>query len=263
MKMASNSAWMELYEKHLDSASAMAIYYTEDSSFVEDSIKQALKYLVTVFSSGAVKGDTLIQYGLNLATLFPACGCFKEIIFSEFLESHIQVVRKWVNKKPGAFDWSPSAKFVCELEGNRETWTEKEETLRRKMTQILKCKAKEGCLVLPSLPTQVDCILVIHFLEFLSPRVDVFRKTLTNMSSQLKIGGHLLLNVLLGCTFIMIGTFKFPLLCLDKECVSQALSDAGFVIKESQNNLRANNTQYSVIDFSSTLCLVACKERNV
>ncbi|XP_069495525.1 indolethylamine N-methyltransferase-like [Ambystoma mexicanum] len=205
--MASCSSWMELYEKHFDSASAMAVYYTEDSAFVEDSIRQTLKCLVAVFSSGAVTGDTLIQYGVNLAMLFPACGCFKEIIFSEFLDSHIQAVRKWVKKKPGAFDWSPSAKFVCELEGNRQTWTEKEEMLRGKMTKILKCEAKEGCLVLPSLPTQVDCILVIHFLEFFSPRLDVFCKTLTDMSSQLKIGGYLLLNVFLGCTFVMSDTF--------------------------------------------------------
>ncbi|XP_069495526.1 indolethylamine N-methyltransferase-like [Ambystoma mexicanum] len=260
--MASSSAWMELYEKHLHSASAMATYYAEDSAFVEESIRQTLKFIVPVFSSGVVTGDTLIQYGGNLAMLFPACGCFKEIIYAEFLESHLQSVRKWVEKEPGAFDWSPSEKYVCELEGNREMWTEKEESLRRKMTRSLKCEAKEGCLVLPSLPTQVDCILIIHFLEFHSPRLDVFCKTLKDMSSQLKIGGYLLLNVLLGCTYIMVGTFKFPVLCLDEECVSQALSDAGCVIKESQNNLRAN-TLYSVIDGSSTLCLVACKERNV
>ncbi|XP_069495754.1 indolethylamine N-methyltransferase-like [Ambystoma mexicanum] len=215
------------------------------------------------FEPGAVTGDTLIQYGANLAMLFPACGCFKEIIYSEFVESHVESARKWVKKECGAFDWSHSAKFVCELEGNRETWKEKEEMLRRKMTQILKCEAKEGCLILPSLPTQVDCILVIHFLEFLSPRLDVFCKTLKDMSSQLKIGRHILLNVVLGCTFIMVGTFKFPLLCLDEECVSQALSDAGFGIKESQNNLRANNTLFSVVDFSSVLCVVAYKERNV
>ncbi|XP_069495522.1 indolethylamine N-methyltransferase-like [Ambystoma mexicanum] len=261
--MASSSAWMELYDKNYDSAHGMATYYAEDSDFEEDSTRQVLQFFIPVFSSGSVKGDTLIQYGGNLALLFAACDHFNEIIYSVFVQSNIQATKKWVKKECGALDWSHSARRVCELEGNRESWPEKEEMLRSKMTQILKCKAKEGCLVLPSLPTQVDCILVIHFLEMICTGVDAFRKVLKDMSSQLKIGGHFLLNVLLGCTFVMAGPFKFPVLCLDEECVNRAVCDAGCVIKESQNNLRANDTQCSVTDFSSALCLFACKERNV
>ncbi|XP_069495521.1 indolethylamine N-methyltransferase-like [Ambystoma mexicanum] len=261
--MASSSAWMELYQNNYDPASGLSTYYAEDSNFADDSTRQVLTFLVSVCSSGSVKGDTLIQYGGHIGLLFAACDHFNEIFYAAFAESHIKAVRKWVQKESGALDWSFPAKLACELEGKRESWTGKEEMVRRKMTKILKCEGKAGCLVLPSLPTQVDGILVIHFLEMICTELDAFCKVLKDMACQLKIGGHLLLNVLLGATFFMVGTFKFPVLCLDEEIVNRAVCDAGLVIKESKKNLRANNSQFSVTDFSSVLCLSACKERNV
>ncbi|XP_069495527.1 indolethylamine N-methyltransferase-like [Ambystoma mexicanum] len=261
--MASSSAWLEQYHKYYDAATGMPEYYAKDSAFVDDAIKQVLKFTVSATSSGAVKGDIIIQYGINLAVLFPACRYFKEITHVALIETNRQAAKKWANNETGAFDFSEAAQFVCELEGHSETWTEKEEMMRRKMTQFLKCEAEEGRLVLPSLLTKADCILVVHFLEMICPSLDVFCKAVKDMSCQLNIGGHLLLNVLLGGTFIIIGTFKFPLLCLDEERVNRAISEAGLVIEKSKNNPRANTCQYSVTDFTSALCVLARKERDV
>ncbi|XP_069498892.1 nicotinamide N-methyltransferase-like [Ambystoma mexicanum] len=217
------------------------------------------------FKPGDVKGDTLIYYGGcdTLGYLFPACRFFKEIILAEFLETKLQAARTWINKEPGAFDWSLAAKYVCELEGNREIGIEKEESLRGKITKLIKCEANEYHPVAPKLPTQVDCLLSTTFLELMCTDVDGYRKALKDMSSLVKIGGHLVLVPVLGCTFIMHGTFKLPILCLDEECVKAAVIDAGFLIKQSKNNKRVNQTKYSVLDLDSVFCLVACKEKNV
>ncbi|XP_069495528.1 nicotinamide N-methyltransferase-like [Ambystoma mexicanum] len=262
--MASRSAKCVLYEKDYKVEHFLAAYYNEDSEFLED-IQGLLTQLFGFFSSGEVKGDTLIHYGgcHALSFLFPACGFFKEIILAEFLESRLQAARTWINEEPGAFDWRLAAKIVCELEGNREIGIEKEETLRGKITKLIKCQANEHHPVAPKLQTQADCVLSTMFLEFLCTDVDGFCNALKDMSSLVKIGGHLVLVLLLGCTFEMCGTFKFPILCLDEECVKAAVIDAGFVIKESKNNKRVNQTKYSVLDHDSVFCLVACKEKNV
>ncbi|XP_069495213.1 nicotinamide N-methyltransferase-like [Ambystoma mexicanum] len=261
--MASRSARCMLFEKHYKAEHSLAAYHHEDAEFLEDS-QLVLTELFRFFSSGDVKGDTLIYYGgcHALGYLFPACRFFKEIILAAFLETRLQAARTWINKEPGAFDWSLSAKIVCKLEGNREIGIEKEESLRRKITKFIKCEANEDHPVAPKLPTQADCVLSTFFLDFLCTDVDGFCKALKDMSSLLKIGGHLVLVLFLGCTFVMIGTFKMPFLCLDVEFVKAAVIDAGLVIKESKNNERVNQTKYSVMDYASVFCLVACKEDN-
>ncbi|XP_069495848.1 nicotinamide N-methyltransferase-like [Ambystoma mexicanum] len=263
--MASCSARCMLYEKYYKTEHILVTYFHKDCDFLEDSQRQILTQLFRFFSSGEVKGDTLIHYGgcHILSFLFPACGFFKEIILAEFLETRLQAARTWINREAGAFDWSPAAKYVCELEGNREMWIEKEENLRRKIVKLIKCKANEDHPVAPKLPTQVDCLLSTMLLELVCTDVDGFRKAVKDMSSLVKIDGHFVLQVVLGCTYMMSGTFKLPFLCLDKECVIAAVTDAGCVIKESQINERVNQTKYSVMDYSGVFCLLACKEKNV
>ncbi|XP_069495842.1 nicotinamide N-methyltransferase-like [Ambystoma mexicanum] len=262
--MASRSARCLLYEKLYKAEHILATYIHEDAEFLEE-IQLLLTELCGFYSSGDVKGDTLIHYGGcdYLGYLFPACRFFKEIILAEFLETRLQAARTWINKEPGAFDWSLAARIVCELEGNREIGIEKEESLRGKITKFIKCEANEDHPVAPKLPAQVDCVFSTSFLELVCTDVDGFCKVVKDMSSLLKIGGHLVLVLALGCTFWMCGTFKLPVLCLDKECVIAAVSDAGCVIKESKDIKRVNQTKYSVIDYDSVFCLVACKETNV
>ncbi|XP_069495850.1 nicotinamide N-methyltransferase-like [Ambystoma mexicanum] len=262
--MASRSARCVLYEKHYKAEHALAAYQHADSEFLEDS-QLILTELFGFFSSGDVTGDTLIHYGgcHLLGFLFPACGFFKEIILAEFLETRLQAARTWINKEPGAFDWSLAAKIVCELEGNREIGIEKEESLRGKIAKLIKCEANEDHPVAPKLPTQADCVLSTFSLEHLCTDVDGFRKAMKDMSSLVKISGHLVLVLVLGCTFEMCSTIKLPILCLDEECVKAAVIDAGCVIKDSKNNKRLNQTKYSVVDCDSIFCLVACKEKNV
>ncbi|XDA84142.1 hypothetical protein R6Z07F_013962 [Ovis aries] len=45
---------------------------------------------------------------------------------------------------PGAFDWSPVVKYVCELEGNRNKWAEKEERACRDALRHLRTLLRPG-----------------------------------------------------------------------------------------------------------------------
>ncbi|MEE6515476.1 hypothetical protein FKM82_024270 [Ascaphus truei] len=80
----------------------------------------ALRKLHETFTPGGVEGDTLIDIGAGptIYHLLSACEVFKNIITSDFLAQNRAEMQKWLKKDPDAFDWSPVAKFVCELEGD-------------------------------------------------------------------------------------------------------------------------------------------------
>ncbi|XP_044539117.1 nicotinamide N-methyltransferase-like, partial [Gracilinanus agilis] len=76
----------------------------------------------TLFSgTGRVKGDLLIDIGTGptIYQLLSACESFKEIVVTDYTDQNLEELSKWLKKEPGAFDWSPVVKYVCELEGDR------------------------------------------------------------------------------------------------------------------------------------------------
>uniref|UniRef100_A0A8C4YHC0 Nicotinamide N-methyltransferase n=1 Tax=Gopherus evgoodei TaxID=1825980 RepID=A0A8C4YHC0_9SAUR len=166
-----------------------------------------------------VKGNTLIRIGAGptVFELLSACESFKEIIVTNHTDLSCQEMQKWLKKEPGAFDWTPVVKYVCELEGDRKKWAEKEEKLRRTVKQVLECDVtKFNPVTFASLPP-ADCLLLSQYLGAICKDLSTYRAALKNVSSLLKPGGHLLMN-------------KFPCLFLEKECLEEAVKEAGFDI---------------------------------
>lgn len=71
--------------------------------------------------TGGLKGKLLIDIGSgpSIYQLLSACESFEEIIATDYTDKNRLELEKWLKKIPGAFDWSPVVKYVCELEGNR------------------------------------------------------------------------------------------------------------------------------------------------
>ncbi|XP_040282719.1 nicotinamide N-methyltransferase-like isoform X3 [Bufo bufo] len=95
-------------------------------------IEFATRNLHETFTTGGVRGDTLLDFGTGASIyhLLSACEVFDKIIVSDLLEQNRAEFKKWLNKDPDAFDWTPIIKRVCELEGNREDSEKKAEKLR-------------------------------------------------------------------------------------------------------------------------------------
>ncbi|XP_069473409.1 indolethylamine N-methyltransferase-like [Ambystoma mexicanum] len=257
--------WMETYKKYYDADKELSTYFSNESGFDEDSIMAPLKHWIRVLCSGAVKGDTLILYGgaYNLSLLFPACGYFKDFIIIDFLESRVKSAKKWINKESGAFDWSRVAEMVCELEGDSEKWSEKEDTLRCTIKEVIVCEPSDTHPVAPKIPVQADCLIAPFSLEVLSIDQDAFREAIKSLSPLIRVGGCLILIILLECTFGMLGNFKFPFLSLREEFLRQVLIDSCYDIKEFHVTPRINESSYSSIDFSSIAFIVAQKVNEV
>lgn len=257
----------QIYLQKFNSGAYLETYYSnpEGAWLSENHLCHVLKQLHETFTSGAVNGDTLIEIGSGptIHTLLSACEVFKELIATDYCDQNRKEIEKWWKKEPGAFDWSPIVRHVCELEGLREKCFEKEEKLRQTLKQVLKCDVTKSNPLEPLVLPAADCLLTSLCLEAACESHSVYRAALKNIVSLLKIGGHLVMMGVLEETFYMVDHTKFSCLLYDMEFVKKAVYDSGCVIDDLQMTHSPENTTYLLSDYKGFFFLVAHKERNV
>ncbi|XP_037373135.1 indolethylamine N-methyltransferase-like [Talpa occidentalis] len=221
----------EDYQKEFDPKDYLQTYYAFDSGTMAEKeiLKFNLENLFQTFSSEGVGGDILIDIGTGptIYQLLSACGVFREIFATDYTEQNLRELEKWLKKEPGAYDWSPAVQYVCELEGDRSKWQEKEAQLRKKVTRVLKCDVTKLHPLEPAQVPAADCVLTLLALESACPTVDSYRAAIRGLAGLLKPGGHLVTMVALRCQSYMVGPKKFFALYLEKETVEKAVQDAG------------------------------------
>ncbi|XP_004604763.2 nicotinamide N-methyltransferase [Sorex araneus] len=247
--MESGFTSKDTYLSHFNPRDYLEKYYNFGSrqSAENQILRHLLKILHKIFCLDGVKGNLLIDIGSGptIYQLLSACESFKDIIASDYVDQNLLELEKWLKKEPGAFDWSPVVTYVCELEGGRVKVPEKEEKLRRAIKRVLKCDVTQsqplGAVALP----QADCLLSTLCLDAACPDLPTYRSALRNLGSLLKPGGVLVLVDALQSSYYMIGEQKFSSLCLGREAIEAAVTEAGYTIEQfeviSQGYSLANN----------------------
>ncbi|XP_063289562.1 indolethylamine N-methyltransferase-like [Pelobates fuscus] len=85
----------------------------------EELLKIPLQKIFQLLSSGTVKGETLIDLTVapTFSHLMIVADFFKEIFILDSSDSTLKETEKWLNKEPGAVNWSQAAHISCELKG--------------------------------------------------------------------------------------------------------------------------------------------------
>ncbi|XP_030076771.1 nicotinamide N-methyltransferase [Microcaecilia unicolor] len=261
--MASHFTDKETYQKDFDSKAYLEMYYAAENGhlFKDEYLKFILKNLFNTFTSGGVKGNLLIDIGTGptIYQLLSACESFKEIIATDYTDRNRQELETWLKKEPGAFDWSSVVKSVCELEGDREKWAEKEDKLRRTVAQVLKCDVTEKNPLDPLVLPHADCLLTCLCLEGACKDQDTFCCALRNISSLLKPGGHLVMGGVLGSNMYMVGEKPFSGLPLDREFLEKAVSDGGYVVEKFEVQPRSDMTGFHLSPHNAAFFVLARK----
>ncbi|XP_075134563.1 nicotinamide N-methyltransferase-like isoform X1 [Leptodactylus fuscus] len=224
-------------QTYIDDFNAVDYYQTyyssEEGRLHGEWTNFALQNLHETFGPGGVNGHVLIDFGAGptIYHLLSACEAFDIIITSDFLEQNRQQLEKWLRKDPDALDWTHIVKYVCELEGNSsENWEKKEETLRRKVTKVVKCdglaKKPYGNEPMP----EADCLLSCLCLEGPCKDLEAYTNLLKKFQKLLKPGGHILLLGVLNCSFYHTGKTKFSWLSLTKDDLESVIKKAGYEI---------------------------------
>ncbi|KAM8817244.1 nicotinamide N-methyltransferase [Rhynchonycteris naso] len=234
--MESGFTSKDTYLSHFNSRDYLEKYYSfgSKSSAETQILRLLLKNLFNIFRVAGLKGDLLIDIGSGptIYQLLSACESFKEIIATDYTDQNLQELEKWLKKEPGAFDWSPVVAYVCEVEGNRGKEQEKEEKLRRAVTQVLKCDVTQRQPLGSASLRPADCLLSTLCLHAACPDLPAYRAALRNLGSLLKPGGHLVLVDALNSSYYMIGEQRFSSLRLGREAIKAAVTEAGYTIKQ-------------------------------
>ncbi|XP_042331159.1 nicotinamide N-methyltransferase-like [Sceloporus undulatus] len=225
----------EVYRQHFDPKGYLKVHMPFGSgspAVREGGFAFILENLHKAFLLDGIQGETLIDIGSgpSIYQLLSACESFQEIIATEFLEQNREEMQKWLKKDPEAFDWTLMVKYICQLEGDREKWMEKEEKLRKTIKQVLKCDVTQANPLDPLVLQPASCVLTTFCLESACKDLPTYRSALKNVGSLVKPGGHLIFVVALRETYYMVGQEKFSCLYLEPEVVEEAVKEAGFGI---------------------------------
>ncbi|CAN2391873.1 NNMT/PNMT/TEMT family, partial [Pristimantis euphronides] len=223
-------------QQYIDDFNSLDYYQTYYAPgkgvFAGEWMEFALQNLHEVFGPGGVKGDILIDFGAGptIYHLLSACEVFNTIITSDFLEQNRKQLEKWLRKDPDALDWSHVVKYVCELEGNSDNCGKKEETLRRKVTQVLKCDVLAEKPYDPVPMPEADCLISCLCIEGPCKDLEDFTIILKKLRELLKPGGHIILQSVLNCSLYYVGSKLFSWLSLTKDDLEKAFKEAGYDI---------------------------------
>lgn len=116
----------------------------------------------------------------------------------------------------------------------REKWAEKEEKLRKKVKQVLKCDVTKANPTEPVSLPPADCIVSTLCLEAACKDLATFRSALRNVGALVKPGGHLVMVTVLQETYYAFNNQVFSCLRLDKNMVEEAVEGAGFDVRFSE-----------------------------
>ncbi|XP_071432297.1 nicotinamide N-methyltransferase isoform X2 [Pithys albifrons albifrons] len=240
----------DFYQQNFNPQAYLEEYYSmsDGKEWANVFLRQNLRSLHKMFSLDVGCGPTIYQ-------LLSACERFQEIIALDYTDQNRQELEKWLRNEEGAFDWVPVVKYVCELEGDREKWAEKQEKVRKKVKQVLKCDVTKANPTGPVSLPPADCIVSTLCLEGACKDLPTFCSALRNIRTLVKPGGHLVMVTVLGDTFYAFNKQVFSSLCLQKHEVEAAVEGAGFEVKLSEAQPYTESTE--CMDCQGVLALVA------
>uniref|UniRef100_A0A8C5PZQ1 Nicotinamide N-methyltransferase n=1 Tax=Leptobrachium leishanense TaxID=445787 RepID=A0A8C5PZQ1_9ANUR len=252
----------ELLKKYFNPKDYYDISYAKGKGILlGEWVPFVLKNLHELFSSGAVKGDTLtdIGSGSSIYHLVSACRSFKNITTSDLLEQNLIQQKKWLNKEPDMLDWSEIVQIVCDLEGNGEKVEEKEDKLRRAVRDVLKCDVLKKNPFEPLVLPPADCVLCCLCLESACKDVASYRDTVKNLKNLVKPGGHIIVLGTINNTYFSVNENKLPTAVLKEQDIKKAFTDGGYEILRMEAERREDLSLISIADFRGFYSVLARK----
>ncbi|KAM3921591.1 nicotinamide N-methyltransferase-like [Leptodactylus fuscus] len=246
-----------------DSRKFLEDYFSDnpEMAFKENSLIFPIQNLTRVFAAGHIKGDILLDLSIGSLVhhLYSACECFKDIIVLKDKDRCILELKRWVDKRTGAFHWGHAAKLHVDLEGKSHELEDKEVKVRSAIQHVLKCNFENKNMIEPIVLPPADCIISFGLLEAISKGQDDYIRYLRKFSRLLKPGGHFILFGCLGMTYITVGKEKFHILSYDEEFARKALEGEDFIIDDCK--VQKRTAVSDLTDYEGIIFIVAHKEK--
>ncbi|KAM6985124.1 nicotinamide N-methyltransferase, partial [Aplochiton taeniatus] len=212
---------------------------------------------------GKYRGQRLIDIGTgpSIHSLISACQHFEEIYVSDFTDSNLEEIKKWLSNEEGCFNWNPVVQYVCNLEGNTRSPAQVEQQLRLRVKQVLRCDVRLDNPFHPLTVEPADCITTSLCLEAACKDLETYRRSLQSVSALLRPGGALVMAGVLGETFYLVGGRRFSCLRLTRSDIEGILLELPFSLKEFNVLYAQNKEKNTTSDFGAVFQLVAIKDK--
>ncbi|XP_002942952.2 nicotinamide N-methyltransferase [Xenopus tropicalis] len=266
--MATDYTGADVYQKEFDPRSYLETYYNPKSGLlVKDGyLNFALKKYHETFTVHGVKGETLIDvgHGPTIYQDLSACESFREIIGAEYTDRNREYYEKTLRNEPGIFDWTSVIQAVCDLEGKGTTVEEKREKLKNTVKKTIKCDVTKSNPVAPLVLPKADCVMANFCLDAACKDLDSYCNALNNISSLLKVGGHLIIVEVLNSTFYWVGGKRFSSVAHNDDFIRGAITNTGYAIIDLEVFPRKyDEEQYNICGHDSTIFVLARKLRDI
>ncbi|KAM3923158.1 nicotinamide N-methyltransferase-like [Leptodactylus fuscus] len=254
------------YHLHDQDARQFLEHYFSDKSevvFGEDGLKFPITSLTKTFTKGHIKGDILLDLSIGSVVhhLYSACEFFKDIIVLKIKDRCILELKRWVDKRTGAFHWGHAAKHHVDIEGKSHQLEDKEVKVRSAMQHVLKCNLEKENMTEPIVLPPADCIISAWLLDVISKDQDDYIRYLRKFSRLLKPGGHFILLGCLGMTYYTAGKDKFHGFTYDEEFARKSLEGEDFIIDECK--VKKRTAVSDLTDYKAVIYIVAHKEKKL
>ena len=139
----------------------------------------------------------VLDYGCGpvIANVISAASLASEIVLAEYTEEGRTAVRRWLDKDPSSFNWSPYFKYIVQtLEGKSlQEAEEREERLRRVVKAVVRCDVTQDQPIEKGYEGPYDVVICCLCLADACKTKHEFEIAVRKLAALIKPGGVLLL----------------------------------------------------------------------
>ena len=203
-------------------------YDNPDSKF-----NPSLRCYHEVFQS-LPSGLTVLDYGTGPAIITTISVSTKasEIVLSDYAKDSREALRRWLDKHPDAFDWSPFFRRVVkdlEEKGEKEV-EERQELVRSLVKAVVHCDLTQDPPIERGYDREYDVVISSLCLEAVTQTSAEYKRGVEKLAKLVKPGGLLLLlgaELKSGLGAYGVGDLKFKSFSVTTELAVETMTEAG------------------------------------
>ncbi|XP_067669179.1 phenylethanolamine N-methyltransferase-like [Haliotis asinina] len=222
----------EDYKQHFSPLLYLQRYYSGiEGNILQDILTTKMQFWHEVFVEGKIEGRRLLDIGTgpSVHSIISASSHCDNIYLTDFVPQNRDALKRWL-RGDLQHSFESFFRFVVNKEGKGQSWDERENQLRRKISGIFHIDLRQDDPLAPNAMSKFDIITSSLCLEAASDDIAGYEAIVKRVGSLLKDGGHVVLYGHIGEHIYSVGEHSFPVVGINKEQVKSAWMKCGFRI---------------------------------
>jgi len=204
--------------------------YYNTKGIAEDEM-YILKFCIEFFKSGAYHFSESLEIGSGptIHHAIPLAPYVDDIYLSDFLDSNLNEVRKWINSDSGHHNWFPYLKGTLEIEGKKATNLEVKERadlLREKVKDLLYCDIFRSHPL--SMNKKFPLVTSFYCADSATHSKEAWLLAMQNVLNIVAPDGWFIMSALEKAKNYKVGDLEFPSAHISNFDVEKVLKNSGF-----------------------------------